>query len=101
MPQPQPLHAHACCRCRRPSNYDMATSHMLGPVTPDPTMDTTTLDICRTMVRTHLRNPCFLGPYTPDTRSCLHTMHQMQYLFIVGSFFVHRLHPLHLHWLKH
>lgn len=35
---------------RRPSNYDISTAIMLGPVSPDPTLDTSQLDICRTVV---------------------------------------------------
>lgn len=37
-------------KIRRPSNYDIATAIMLGPVLPDPTMDTSQLDICKTVV---------------------------------------------------
>lgn len=39
-----------CLPRSRPSNYDITTAIMLGPITPDPTMDTSTLDICRTLV---------------------------------------------------
>jgi splicing factor U2AF subunit len=35
---------------RRPSNYDINTAMMLGPVTSDPTMDTGGLDMCRAVV---------------------------------------------------
>lgn len=35
--------------CRRPAHYDAHTAFMLGPTTPDPTMDTSRLDICRTV----------------------------------------------------
>lgn len=34
---------------RRPSSYDITTSLMLGPVHPDPTIDTSQLEICRTV----------------------------------------------------
>lgn len=37
-------------KIRRPSNYDISTAIMLGPVSPDPTLDTSQLDICRTVV---------------------------------------------------
>lgn len=37
-------------KIRRPSNYDPSTAIMLGPMNPDPTMDTSTLEICRTLV---------------------------------------------------
>lgn len=37
-------------KIRRPSNYDVSTAIMLGPIQPDPTMDVSTLDICRTVV---------------------------------------------------
>lgn len=37
-------------KIRRPSNYDINTAIMLGPTTPDPTIDTSKLDICRTVV---------------------------------------------------
>jgi hypothetical protein len=37
-------------KIRRPSNYDLATSLMLGPVTPDPTMDITCLNLASKQV---------------------------------------------------
>lgn len=37
-------------KIRRPSNYDLATALMLGPTTPDPTIDTSHLHMCRTTV---------------------------------------------------
>jgi RNA recognition motif. (a.k.a. RRM, RBD, or RNP domain) len=35
---------------RRPSNYDTNVAVCLGPVVPDPTLELSTLDICRTVV---------------------------------------------------
>lgn len=35
---------------RRPSNYDGEAALVLGPSTPDPTVDISQLDICRTVV---------------------------------------------------
>mmetsp|Transcript_20487 Transcript_20487/g.44791 ORF Transcript_20487/g.44791 Transcript_20487/m.44791 type:complete len:465 (-) Transcript_20487:1227-2621(-) len=47
-------------KIRRPSNFEIATAIMLGPVTPDPTMDTSQLDICRTVVEDS-PNKLFVG----------------------------------------
>ncbi|KAG2427364.1 hypothetical protein HXX76_012558 [Chlamydomonas incerta] len=41
---------NAYLKVRRPSNYDVATAMMLGPTTPDPTIDLSQLEICRTVV---------------------------------------------------
>ncbi|KAG2493229.1 hypothetical protein HYH03_008645 [Edaphochlamys debaryana] len=41
---------NAYLKVRRPSNYDAATAMMLGPTTPDPTIDLSALEICRTVV---------------------------------------------------
>lgn len=37
-------------KIRRPSNYDINTAILLGPLTPDPTMNLTGVDICRSTV---------------------------------------------------
>ena len=36
---------------RRPNNYDINVSLMLGPTEPDPTMDVSSLDIVKTVVQ--------------------------------------------------
>ena len=36
---------------RRPNNYDINVAVMLGPTDPDPTMDTSNLDIVKTVVQ--------------------------------------------------
>ena len=45
----------ACVRARvqirRPNNYDINVSLMLGPTEPDPTMDVSSLDIVKTVVQ--------------------------------------------------
>ncbi|KAK9901213.1 hypothetical protein WJX75_000532 [Coccomyxa subellipsoidea] len=38
-------------RVRRPNNYDINVAVMLGPTDPDPTMDTSNLDIVKTVVQ--------------------------------------------------
>ena len=43
-----------CCHCmqiRRPNNYDINVSLMLGPTEPNPTMDVSSLDIVKTVVQ--------------------------------------------------
>ena len=41
----------ACLQIRRPNNYDINVSLMLGPTEPDPTMDVSSLDIVKTVVQ--------------------------------------------------
>ncbi|GIL64359.1 hypothetical protein Vafri_18335, partial [Volvox africanus] len=41
---------NAYLKVRRPSNYDVATAVMLGPIASDPTIDLSQLEICRTVV---------------------------------------------------
>ena len=40
-----------CSQIRRPNNYDINVSLMLGPTEPDPTMDVSSLDIVKTVVQ--------------------------------------------------
>lgn len=40
-----------CAQIRRPNNYDINVSLMLGPTEPDPTMDVSSLDIVKTVVQ--------------------------------------------------
>ena len=40
-----------CLQIRRPNNYDINVSLMLGPTEPDPTMDVSSLDIVKTVVQ--------------------------------------------------
>ena len=40
-----------CIQIRRPNNYDINVSLMLGPTEPDPTMDVSSLDIVKTVVQ--------------------------------------------------
>ena len=40
-----------CMQIRRPTNYDINVSLMLGPTEPDPTMDVSSLDIVKTVVQ--------------------------------------------------
>ncbi|GMH40209.1 hypothetical protein BSKO_08113 [Bryopsis sp. KO-2023] len=51
-------------KIKRPSNYDVNSAMLLGPVAPDPTMDTSGLDICRSTVEDS-PNKLFIGglPY--------------------------------------
>lgn len=61
-----PTHSVPCpSQVRRPSNYDANTAIMLGPVTPDPTMDTSTLNICKTVVEDSW-NKIFIGGLPSD-----------------------------------
>ncbi len=58
--------SRACApQVRRPSNYDASTAIMLGPVLPDPTLDTSSLDICRTVVEDSW-NKIFIGGLPAD-----------------------------------
>eukprot|EP01024_Parvocaulis_polyphysoides_P064874 TRINITY_DN7553_c3_g1_i1.p1 TRINITY_DN7553_c3_g1~~TRINITY_DN7553_c3_g1_i1.p1 ORF type:complete len:409 (+),score=68.79 TRINITY_DN7553_c3_g1_i1:352-1578(+) len=47
-------------KIRRPSNYDPVSALMLGPTTPDPTVDNSSLDICRSVVE-DTPNKLFIG----------------------------------------
>jgi len=42
---------YLCVQIRRPNNYDINVSLMLGPTDPDPTMDVSQLDIVKTVVQ--------------------------------------------------
>ena len=50
---------------RRPSNYDASASLLLGPQGPDPSMDTSSLAICRTVVDDSW-NKVFVGGLPSD-----------------------------------
>eukprot|EP01025_Chloroclados_australasicus_P057098 TRINITY_DN7106_c1_g1_i2.p1 TRINITY_DN7106_c1_g1~~TRINITY_DN7106_c1_g1_i2.p1 ORF type:complete len:551 (-),score=79.64 TRINITY_DN7106_c1_g1_i2:2099-3751(-) len=47
-------------KIRRPSNYDENSAVMLGPLSPDPTVDSAGLDICRSVVEDS-PNKLFVG----------------------------------------
>lgn len=57
-----------CLQVRRPSNFDMSTAIMLGPTTPDPAVDTSSLTICQTLVEDS-PHKLFIGMKQPDTCS--------------------------------
>ncbi|MEW5299015.1 MAG: hypothetical protein WDW36_002070 [Sanguina aurantia] len=50
----------SCLKIRRPSNFCVASALMLGPMLPDPTMDTSLLGLCKTVVEDS-PNKIFVG----------------------------------------
>lgn len=61
---PHSLSCFVNVQVKRPSNYDVNSAVLLGPVTPDPTIDISGLDICCSTVEDS-PNKLFIGglPY--------------------------------------